>query len=401
MATFLCLSSYFKGNEFLIACKEAGNTVYLVTSVNLKTKPWALTHVDEVFYIQQKEDDDWNYDDMVTGTAYLMRTHKIDRIVALDDFDVEKAAMLREIFRIPGMGQTTARHFRDKLAMRMKAADGNIRVPAFSNLFNDDDINDFLENVQPPWVVKPRGAASASGIVKCYTAAQAWDIFDSLGHERHNYLIEQFKPGEVFHVDTISDGGKIAFCQSSFYLNTPLEVAHEGGIFRSVTLEYDSADDKMLKNETEKLMDVFGMNFSAAHTEFIKCHEDGEFYFLETASRVGGANLSDMVYNATGINLWQEWANVENAAAKNIPYKTPKRKKLHAGIIVSLSRVKRADYKEFTAPEIQWKLHMDHHIGVIFQSKSRNRVLELLEEYTALIKSKYHASAPAESKPSH
>ena len=43
-----------------------------------------------------------------------MRSKKIDRIVALDDFDVEKGAYLREHFQISGMGQTTARHFRDK-----------------------------------------------------------------------------------------------------------------------------------------------------------------------------------------------------------------------------------------------------------------------------------------------
>ena len=65
------------------------------------------------------------------GVAWLMRTHKIDRIVALDDFDVEKGAYLREHFRIPGMGQTTARYFRDKLAMRVRAAEAGIPVPAF------------------------------------------------------------------------------------------------------------------------------------------------------------------------------------------------------------------------------------------------------------------------------
>ncbi len=66
-----------------------------------------------------------------------MRTRKIDRVVALDDFDVEKAAILREHFRIPGMGQTTARYFRDKLAMRVQARDAGIKVPAFIGLFND------------------------------------------------------------------------------------------------------------------------------------------------------------------------------------------------------------------------------------------------------------------------
>ena len=44
---------------------------------------------------------------------------------------METAATLREHLRIPGMGLTTMRYFRDKLAMRMRALDRNVRVPDF------------------------------------------------------------------------------------------------------------------------------------------------------------------------------------------------------------------------------------------------------------------------------
>src|SRR5262249_8233070 len=39
--TVLCLSSYFKGNRFLQACKRAGCRVYLLTVENLLTAEWA------------------------------------------------------------------------------------------------------------------------------------------------------------------------------------------------------------------------------------------------------------------------------------------------------------------------------------------------------------------------
>ena len=50
-----------------------------------------------------------------------MKNNKVDAIVALDDFDVEKATYLRENLRIDSMGQTTGRYFWDKLDMRMRA----------------------------------------------------------------------------------------------------------------------------------------------------------------------------------------------------------------------------------------------------------------------------------------
>ena len=394
MATFLCISSFFKGVDFLIACKEAGNTVYLVTSKGLQGKAWPTSHIDEIFYIQEKSNDDWNMDDLIGGTAYLMRSRKIDRIVALDDFDVEKAALVRETFRLPGMGQTTGRHFRDKLAMRVKAAEEGINVPAFSGLFNDAAIDEYLNKIQAPWLIKPRSEASATGIEKCHTAEQVWNVIDSLGEKRHNYLIEQFRPGDVYHVDAINDNRKVVFCQVSKYVNTPMEVAHGGGIFRSATVELGSEDDKILQAMNVDVMKAFGMNYSASHTEFIKCHEDGQFYFLETASRVGGANLAEMVYYASGVQLWKEWAKVENHAATGTPYLIPKKDKNYAGIVISLIRDLRADYSDFEDEEIVWKLHLDYHIGIIVKSKNQKRVLELLEKYTKVIQSKFHASAP-------
>jgi hypothetical protein len=56
--------------------------------------------------------------DIQHAISYLARSRKIDRIIPLDDYDVLTAAAIREHTRIPGMGQTTARRFRDKLAMR-------------------------------------------------------------------------------------------------------------------------------------------------------------------------------------------------------------------------------------------------------------------------------------------
>ena len=153
--TFICISNYFKGNDFLISMKKLGNKVYLITSEKLKTKPWAFDSIDEIFYMPG-QDVDWDLDMLLHGVAGIMRNEKVDAIVALDDFDVEKATYLRENLRVDGMGQTTGRFFRDKLAMRIKAQAEGVPVPAFSALFNDDYINHFADTVAPPWVLKPR-----------------------------------------------------------------------------------------------------------------------------------------------------------------------------------------------------------------------------------------------------
>jgi carbamoylphosphate synthase large subunit len=401
--SILCVASFFKGEEFMRAAKAEGCTVYLITSSQLKGENWPHESIDEAFYVNDinGEKGVWNMEEVIAGLAWVVRSRPIDRVVSLDDFDVEKGAAIREHFRIPGMGQTTCRYFRDKLAMRVKAAEAGIRVPAFSALFNDEVINNYLDSVTAPWLIKPRGEASATGIKKAHSKAEAWEILNNLGDRRHNFLIEQFRPGDVFHSDAINLDGQVVFCRNSRYLSTPMEVAHGGGVFRSTTIEFDSADDKELHKMNELVMRAFGMNYSASHTEFIKDRETGAFVFLETACRVGGANLAEMVEMSSGINLWREWARVEVAVARGEKYKLPKVRNDYAGIVVSLSRHQWVDTSGFQEPEIVWRMNKEYHIGLIVQSKKSARILELLDTFTHRVFNDFHASAPVPDKPTN
>lgn len=392
---FLCLTCDFKGEPFLKALKEAGNTVYLVTSTENKEKPWPYEAIDDIFYLGKGPNGHWNTDHLLAGVAHLLRSTHIDRVVALDDFDVEKAAAVREHFRIEGMGETVTRYFRDKLAMRMKAQKEGINVPGFSSLFNDHLINEFIQSSSAPWVVKPRSEASASGITKVHNAEELWKVIHELGEHRIKYLVEEFKPGDVYHADTLMVDGKVKFCRVSKYVNTPFEVAHGGGIFQSATLEIGSDEEKALQKMNADILKGFGLENGTSHTEFIKANEDGKFYFLETASRVGGAHLAEMVEAASGINLWTEWAKLESAKAHGKSYKLPKVQKNNAGIVVSLSRFEHPDTSSFTDKEVWWRMNKKHHIGLIVQSKKRDRIFELLADYSQRIAQDFHASVAA------
>jgi hypothetical protein len=65
----------------------------------------ATCYIDETFYMEGK-DIDWNLEHLLLGVGNLMKSIK-SMLLALDDYDVEKATYLRENLRIDGMGQTT------------------------------------------------------------------------------------------------------------------------------------------------------------------------------------------------------------------------------------------------------------------------------------------------------
>jgi len=390
---FICISTYFKGEDFIKRCKAEGNNVYLLTMKELEHENWPWDSIDDTFYI-----DNWNTNDIIKGLAYKYRSIKFDRFVALDDFDVEHVAAIREHFRMPGMGSTTSRYFRDKLAMRVKAKNEGVNVPEFTALFNDNVINSYADNVSPPWLLKPRSEASAAGIKKIHSKDELWHVIHSLGDERDNFLVEKFAPGDVYHVDGLNFDGKVVFSRVSKYLDTPFEVAHGGGIFRSATCKLGDKVEKALSKMNAEVMKAFGMKYGASHTEFIASKETGELFFLETSSRVGGANLAEMVAFASGINLWSEWAKIESDQLKNETYVLPKIIDKYAGIVVSLSRYEYPDTSSFTDKEIVWRMHKQWHIGFIVVSDSSERILELLDSYTQRIASEFHASLPAPDK---
>lgn len=394
--TLLCLASYFKGVAFLREAKRLGNRVFLLTAKRLENEDWPRDILDDIFYIEE-EGDEWDIPNLIKGVSYLARTVKIDKIVALDDFDLEKASALREHLRVPGMGDTRTRYFRDKLAMRVQARDHNILVPAFIQVLHHPSVHEFTQQVPPPWALKPRSQASAVGIKKVQNSEELWKYIEELGDEQSYYLLEEFVPGDIYHVDSVVFDSKVLFARAHRYMASPWEVTHHGGIFRTHTVAHNSEDDIALREMNQELVTSLGLVRGVSHTEFIK-GTDGKFYFLETSARVGGANIAEMVEAGSGVNLWAEWAKIKSLRPGET-YQLPETREEYSGIIISLARQEWPDTSAYNDPEIAWRLNKKHHAGLIVHSKDQARVIELLDNYAERFQTDFFANLPAPDKP--
>lgn len=387
-STILCIATYRKGDDFLRECRAQGCRVLLLTEEKLRDADWPREAIDEFFYIRR----DMPAVDIRRGAAYMARTERLDRIVALDDFDVELAAMLREHLFVRGMGETAARAFRDKLAMRHRARDAGIPCPEFVHALNHGRIAEWTERVPPPWVLKPRSQAAAIGIRKVRSSGELWEAIDALGDEHAEHLVEQFVPGDVYHVDAITFDRQVRFAIASRYATPPMTVAHEGGIFVTRTLPGGDPDTRALLALNARVLDSFGLVRGASHTEFIRA-QDGAWYFLETSARVGGAFIVDVAEAASGLNLWREWARAEIAGDGGTYESRPSRERC-AGIVLSLARQESPDMSAYVDPEIVARIRKQHHAGLIVASEDPLRVRELLDSYTRRFYADFHAAAP-------
>lgn len=391
--TILCITTYEKGQEFMRQCKRSGWRVILLTAEKLRNADWPQESLGETFYLP----DEIPLDDVVKAVTHLARNEKLDRIVALDEFDMETAATLREHLRIPGMGLTTMRYFRDKLAMRMRALDRHVRVPDFVPAVNHADIQYYMDHVPGPWVLKPRQEASAIGIKKIHAPAELWPLLEQLGDKQSAHLLEKFVPGDVYHVDSVVSENEILFANVSKYGRPPMNVAH-GGVFTTFTVPRGSEDDRALRSINRDLIAALGLLRGVSHAEFIRAHADGEFYFLECAARVGGAYINEMVETATGINLWREWARIEIAGGDG-SYQLPPVREEYAGVILSLARQENPDTSAFNDPEVVYRIKKHHHAGLILKSSDPQRVPALLEGYAERFARDFMAVEPPRDKP--
>jgi biotin carboxylase len=387
---FLCIASYEKGQDFLRQCAEMGVRPTLLTLDKLRDGEWPREVLEELVTMPSG----LNREQILNTVSWMARGRRFDRIVALDEFDLEMAAQIREHMRVPGMGTTTAGCYRDKLAMRVIARALGFLVPEFCRVLNYDELRDYMERVPAPWLLKPRSEASALGIRKVEEPEQLWRILDDLGDEQSRYLLEQFVPGDIFHVDSIVSEGEVQFQSVHQYGRPPMQVMHEGGVFTTRTVDRQSRDARELTRLNASLAPSLGMVRGVTHAEYIRARSDGRYYFLEIAARVGGAFIAELVEAATGVNLWREWARLEVSNLRGEAYTLPDSFETYAGSVLCLAQTAEPDTEGFDAPEIAVRLKKHHHAGLIVRSGDPERVKQLLDEYGAEFARRFLASLP-------
>ena len=392
--SILCISSYEKGQAFLREAASLGCDVRLITTDKLRDADWPREALTELLTVPE----DMSPRQILNTVCYLARTRHIDRIVPLDEFDLEAAALIREHMRLPGMGETRTRLFRDKLAMRTEAQAAGLPVPEFTGVFEYDELRAYMRAVPGPWLLKPRTNASAIGIKTIHTEDELWPVLEQLGDLQSHYVLERFVPGEVFHVEGLTWGGELLFSAPFQYGSPPMQTMHQGGVFTTRMLPREGAEAKALNALNKRLIAALGMRAGVTHSEFIRASADGQYYFLETAARVGGAYIAETLEFASGVNPWREWARIEVALARGEQYSLPPLKQGYAGSVISLARQDEPDTGAYADPEIAMRLHKPHHAGLLLTSESEPRVRDLVESYGARFLDDFCAIVPPPEK---
>ena len=275
-------------------------------------------------------------------------------------------------------------------------------MPEFCRVLNYDELRAYMSAVPAPWLLKPRAEASALGIRKIQNSEELWRALDELGDDQTKYVLEQFVPGDIFHVDSI--GEREQGCVRS---GTSIRQAADAGDARRWRV-YDTDGGPHEQRDWQRV--DCAQRQSCAFTWDAAWRDSCRDTFAHTP--MGGsislklplawAERSLLTWwrcLATGINLWREWARLEVANLRNEVYRLPKQFESYAGSVLCLAKTAEPDTAGFDAPEIVVRMKKHHHAGLIVRSESAERVRELLEQYSAEFAHRFLASMPVPDKP--
>lgn len=371
--SILCLTRSATGQQFLEEAAAQDLDVTLLTVESLKDADWPRAALVEVLTVP-----DGAAPQDVLKAAYEYARHTIvDRVVALDEIDLEAAALIREEMRLPGMGQSTTRYFNDRLAMRVRARQSGVLVPPFVRILHYSWIQRWMDETPGPWVLKPRTSANATTPRMIERPRDLWLALEEIGDRQFDYFLEKYIPGPVFHVESITWNGKTLFQEAHAYGASPTD----NGVFSTQTLYRDGGVARALRVVDQSLIPGLGMVSGVAHSEYVQA-QDGEFYFSEAIARVGSWATPAVIEVATGINLWVEWARMEAAQAFGMDYGLPYDiDKGYAGSVYCTTPVADPDLSAYAEQEIVLKLQKGHQVGLVVESDRPDRVEQMLSGY--------------------
>ncbi|MFD7685636.1 NikS protein [Streptomyces sp. NPDC059781] len=249
-------------------------------------------------YLHAEVLPDYDTSDRVAErAAELIEEFGVTDLVACQEFDIERAAVLRERYGLPGQRPDTALVYRDKWEMKQAAVRAGIKVADHALLHTAADLTAFAGRHGLPVVVKPRRGALSVGVAVLRTDGElaAWlDTAELTGPDGEpQWLAETFVEGSMCHIDGTVLDGRIATLWPSRYLYALANFRDRAG---RVDIALDVADPltRRLTEFGERILEAFGgPEHFAFHIEVFHTDDD-ELVLCEAASRAGGAGVRDV-----------------------------------------------------------------------------------------------------------
>ncbi|MEV0225208.1 biotin carboxylase [Streptomyces sp. NPDC050704] len=240
-----------------------------------------------------------------------------DRVLALNEGDLDTAAVIRERLACAGQRPLRLARFRDKLMMNQIVSGAGVPVPRFADAPGEQAVRAFADRHGLPVVVKPRRGTASRGVVRLESPADLPRL-GSLPPEPR--LVQEYCPDDIVHIDGLWTGDRLGPWRASRYLNTCVDFT-QGQALGSVEID-DAELLGPLGEFTARVAGALSSDPWVFHLEaFVGTSADGRprIRFLEAGYRVGGAEIPFVWREVHGIDLMAAAAAIQLGRVPDLP----------------------------------------------------------------------------------
>lgn len=283
-------SAYYPYNEWLGPLKEE---LFLFTTKERAEASVEFEHVEGF--------NEYEINDSIEVRAIeFYRKYPFHTVIATSEFDILRAARIRDYLDLAGQNVVSALTYRNKVIMKETLIRHQIPVPNFVRAQSAIDIYKFIETNGYPIVIKPFDGSGSVGVEIIYSVE---DLYDYLSKGLNSNLeVEQFIEGDMYHIDGIVLSGELEFCWPSKYINGCL--AHQDSKFNGSFLL--GQDNPLTGRLIQFIKDVIKALPTPSNTSFhaeVFHTLDDKLVFCEIASRTGGGFIRETIIQAFDLDL--------------------------------------------------------------------------------------------------
>jgi biotin carboxylase len=244
----------------------------------------------------------------IPASIAAARLHRIDGVVAVNDFGVQTAAAIAHDLNLSGIDRQVAEHATSKASMRrIWAAAG---VPS-ANFRVVQDLQEACraadELNQWPLIVKPadsRGGGSR-GVSKVNVRSelpQALAFAQSCYADR-SVVLEEFLDGTEHSIDTITYKGNTSVLAVSDKVKTPAPFRVDKSVIYPTIAQ--GSELRQIHSVTQAAIRALGISFGAAHVELCMTAQGPRLF--EIGARCGGGGTPDPIVPwVSGVEMVKE-----------------------------------------------------------------------------------------------
>jgi len=290
-------SNLFKFKEWL---GDAEGKLVMLTQVD---RPDLHTY-DHAEFIESFDKNGWTE----IRAVELHEQFGFKTILLRSEYDIIRAARLREYLDIQGQGVESALAYRDKVLMKRLVREAGVKVADFHPINSPLDLYRFALDHGFPLVVKPVYGGGSRGVTVLSDMSEL-KAFLTAGLEP-GLMVEKFIRGSMYHVDGIARDGRVLFSCVSRYLYGCLAYKSYESVGSIIVDPHGPVAQRLKMTVADIICALPGAHVLAFHAEFFYT-EDGDILLCEIASRTGGGRIMETVETAYGISLPKVWVRLQ------------------------------------------------------------------------------------------